>query len=35
MASSTPTTGFEHFGLKLYSTVSEGQKDQNIFLSPA
>ncbi|CAF1344884.1 unnamed protein product [Adineta ricciae] len=37
MASSsklTPT-GFEQFGQKLYSTVSQNQKDQNVFLSPA
>jgi len=36
MASSSSTaTGFEHFGLKLYSTVSQNQNGQNIFLSPA
>jgi len=36
MASSSSTaTGFEHFGLKLYSTVGKNQNGQNIFLSPA
>ncbi|CAF0736779.1 unnamed protein product [Adineta steineri] len=34
LSSLTSTTGFEHFGLKLYSAISEGQKDQNIFFSP-
>ncbi|CAF0714358.1 unnamed protein product [Adineta steineri] len=34
LSSLTPTTSFEHFGLKLHSTISEGQKDQNIFFSP-
>ena len=36
MASSTLTaTDFEHFGQKLYSTVSQTQNGQNVFLSPA
>jgi len=36
MASSTSTpTAFEHFGQKLYSTVSQNQNGQNVFLSPA
>jgi serpin B len=28
-------TGFEHFGLKLYSTVSQNKNGENVFLSPA
>jgi len=28
-------TSFEQFGLKLYSTVSQNKKNENIFLSPA
>jgi serine protease inhibitor len=36
MASSSSTaTGFEHFGQKLYSTVSQNQNGKNVFLSPA
>ncbi|CAF1548028.1 unnamed protein product, partial [Adineta steineri] len=34
LSSLTPINGFEHFGLKLYSAINEGQKDQNIFFSP-
>ncbi|CAF1158043.1 unnamed protein product [Rotaria sordida] len=33
--SSSITTSFEQFGLKLYSTVSQNKKNENIFLSPA
>ncbi|CAF1556389.1 unnamed protein product, partial [Rotaria sp. Silwood1] len=33
--SSLTATSFEQFGLKLYSTVSQNQKNDNIFLSPA
>ncbi|CAF3560213.1 unnamed protein product, partial [Rotaria sp. Silwood2] len=32
---SSTATSFEHFGHKLYSTVSKNNKDQNVFLSPA
>ncbi|CAF4140778.1 unnamed protein product, partial [Rotaria sordida] len=32
---SSTTTSFEQFGLKLYSTVSQNKKNENIFLSPA
>jgi serpin B len=36
MATSLSTaTGFEHFGQKLYSTVSQNKTGQNVFLSPA
>jgi len=36
MATSTSiATGFEHFGHKLYSTVSQSKNGQNVFLSPA
>ena len=34
-SSSSPATGFEHFGSKIYSTVSKNQNNENIFLSPA
>ncbi len=34
-SSSSSATGFEQFGLKLYSTVSQNNNGQNIFLSPA
>ncbi|CAM4743690.1 unnamed protein product [Rotaria magnacalcarata] len=34
MASSSPATGFEHFGHKIYSTVNQNN-NQNVFLSPA
>jgi serpin B len=34
-SSSSNATGFEHFGLKLYSTVSQNKTGQNVFLSPA
>ncbi|CAF5162937.1 unnamed protein product, partial [Rotaria sp. Silwood1] len=33
--SSSITTSFEQFGLKLYSTVSQNKKNENIFVSPA
>ncbi|CAF1288475.1 unnamed protein product [Rotaria sordida] len=33
--SSLTATNFEQFGLKLYSTVSQNKKNENIFLSPA
>ncbi|CAF3960001.1 unnamed protein product [Rotaria sordida] len=33
--SSLTATHFEQFGLKLYSTVSQNKKNENIFLSPA
>ncbi|CAF4310674.1 unnamed protein product, partial [Rotaria sordida] len=32
---SSTATSFEQFGLKLYSTVSQNKKNENIFLSPA
>ncbi|CAF2880745.1 unnamed protein product [Rotaria sp. Silwood2] len=32
---SSTATSFEHFGQKVYSTVSQNNKDQNVFLSPA
>ena len=34
-SSSSLATGFEHFGTKLFGTVSEQGKNQNVFLSPA
>ncbi|CAF4221537.1 unnamed protein product [Rotaria sp. Silwood2] len=34
-SSSSTATDFEHFGQKVYSTVSQNNKDQNVFLSPA
>jgi serpin B len=34
-SSSSPATGFEHFGSKIYSTVSQSQNNENVFLSPA
>ncbi|CAF4300805.1 unnamed protein product, partial [Rotaria sordida] len=33
--SSLTATNFEQFGLKLYSTVNQNKKNENIFLSPA
>ncbi|CAF4846227.1 unnamed protein product [Rotaria sp. Silwood1] len=33
--SSSITTSFEQFGLKIYSTVSQNKKNENIFVSPA
>ncbi|CAF4459608.1 unnamed protein product [Rotaria socialis] len=35
MASSSPATGFEHFGHKIYSTVNQNNSNKNVFLSPA
>ena len=36
MATSASTaTGFENFGHKIYSTVSQSKNGQNVFLSPA
>ncbi|CAF3034727.1 unnamed protein product, partial [Rotaria sp. Silwood2] len=32
---SSTTPDFEHFGHKLYSTVSQNKNNQNVFLSPA
>ena len=31
----TPITGLEHFGAKLFSTISQKNNTQNVFLSPA
>ncbi|CAF1312657.1 unnamed protein product [Rotaria sordida] len=35
LSSSSTATNFEQFGFKLYSTVSQNKKNENIFLSPA
>ncbi|CAF1386740.1 unnamed protein product [Rotaria sordida] len=35
LSSSSTTTSFEQFDLKLYETVSQNKKNENIFLSPA
>ncbi|CAF3923922.1 unnamed protein product, partial [Rotaria sp. Silwood1] len=32
---SSTNTNFEHFGHKVYSTVSQNNNNQNVFLSPA
>jgi serpin B len=34
-ASTSTATGFENFGYKLYSTVSQSKNGENVFLSPA
>ncbi|CAF4006022.1 unnamed protein product [Rotaria sp. Silwood1] len=34
-SSSPPASNFEEFDLKLYSTLSQNKKNENVFFSPA
>ncbi|CAF5057787.1 unnamed protein product, partial [Rotaria sp. Silwood1] len=35
VSSSPPAPSFEEFDLKLYSTLSQNKKNENVFFSPA
>ncbi|CAF1096444.1 unnamed protein product, partial [Rotaria sordida] len=35
LSSSSTASDFEHFGHKVYSTVTQNNNNQNVFLSPA
>ncbi|CAF1250591.1 unnamed protein product [Rotaria sordida] len=35
LSSSSMASDFEHFGHKVYSTVTQNKNNQNVFLSPA